>query len=220
MGATVINFSNDNTFSADNTSSLSGTAGTTTSLTDGTSLKVGVSAGKFWDTSVTGSWNNADAITEMNRTLGTSFDTDLSSVLKFAATGANGSHSTLTFSFADNSSINAGDEVVFYFLVSSTVSNYSSFSVSGLEGHTVQWASADGAGYQTDATNASATRLSLIKVTGTVSSSENVAFTSSVAKNGWSMAAYTAVGAVPEPATATLSLLGLGGALTLRRRRA
>lgn len=217
MAATILDFSNNTITGVTDEISLIGTDNSAHTLADGTALSVSVTAGKLWENTITSTWSNQSVANEMNQTLGTSID--LASVSSYVATGAGSSTSRLTFNFTDNDSVNVGDSMVFYFLVSSGANgggNYTNFSCSGLDNISIQWAAYNGDGYQDSATGTGISEASLIKVTGEIATENSVVFSSSVAKNGWAMGAYAVV---PEPATATLSLLGLA-ALMVRRRRA
>lgn len=217
MAATILDFSNNTITGVTDKIGLIGTSNSTHNLADETVLSVSVTGGKLWENSITSTWSNQSVADEMNQTLGTSID--LTSVSSCVATGAGSSTSSLTFNFTGNGSVNVGDSMVFYFLVSSGANgggSYTNFSCSGLDNISIQWAAYNGDGYQNSATGTGIAEASLIKVTGEVSTENSVVFSSTVAKNGWAMGAYAVV---PEPATATLSLLGLA-ALMVRRRRA
>lgn len=189
-------------------------------LKDNTVATMSITGGKFWDYATdTNSWTNTEALTEMNAKLGTTITADDLASFKIDATAAQGSKSTLTLDFSKNTSYSVGSDIAFYLLVATTKdgnnnASYQNFTVSGLTGATVTWASATGDGFNDTAVSAAVANLTMIKVTGKLAQNE-VQFAANASKNGWAMVSYT----VPEPTTATLSLLALAG-LAARRRRA
>ncbi len=168
----------------------------------------------FWKS--TDTWNNTTALTAMNSDLGISATaSDLQTIV---ASGAGGSNATLTLDFT-NSDYSEGDTVTIYLTVGSAVSTVTEVTLTGLDNYTISYATADGDGFSSEATFSEGTgSITLLKVTGTLTSAETVTATTDQEKDGFGFVALSA-SAVPEPATATLGLLALG-ALALRRRRA
>ncbi len=229
QAATIVTFADTNVpeWSTHNIGTLNGypasPGANTTEYTitdDGVKLAMQINAGKLWNyDDATASWSNSAALSGMNATLGTSLSGDDLLNLRYTASGAGGATCHLTYNFGDT--VNVGEKATFYFLVVTSAQAqsipYTNFSVSsGLENSVISVASATGDGFTVGSPNFASNNYGLIKVEGTVSDPSAVKFVSNNAKNGWAMAAYTVV---PEPATASLSLLGLA-ALMMRRRRA
>ena len=81
----------------------------------------------------------------------------------------------------------------------------------------MEWASATGSGFESGSpADVPVANLCMVRVTGELSDSQAVAFAADASKNGWAM---VAAASVPEPTTATLSLLALAGLAARRRRR-
>lgn len=201
---------------------IENTGATTITLTDGSTLALGVtSPTKFWANGdsgkIAGTWTNTAALADMNSTLGTAFtaeDLSTGSSLQYTATGGGGTKSTATltlgdFAFADRS------KITLYITATAREVALGNFTVSGLADQVVTYATNTGDGFTTTATFSSAAKeLTMIKVTGTVTSN-SIVMASTTAKNGWQTISYVVT---PEPATATLSLLALA-ALASRRKR-
>ena len=239
--STILTFDQtDHSFDTDKWS-LNGTPSTagehtaTTTLNDGTGVSFHISNGRIWEKTVlTNEWVNTEAVSFMNSELGTSLTgTDLTSI-KTVASGYFYNRSTLTLDFTDNVSYSNGSEIVFYLLVAtsndSNTAPYKDFSVDGLTNTTVHWANAtDEGGFYDNIQKSMESPVGqqiLVRVQGTLTETQSVTFEADCDKNAWSMAAYNVASAspvvpvipVPEPATATLSLLALAG-LAARRRR-
>ncbi|MCD7798122.1 MAG: PEP-CTERM sorting domain-containing protein [Akkermansiaceae bacterium] len=169
----------------------------------------------FWRS--TDTWNNTTALEAMNSDLGISATTsDLQTII---ASGAQYSNATLTLDFTNSEDYNDGDTVTIYLTVGSAVSTVTGVTLTGLTDYSISYATADGDGFSSEASfSEGADSITLLKVTGTLTSAETVTATTNVTKDGFGFVALSA-SAVPEPATATLGLLALG-ALALRRRRA
>ncbi len=169
----------------------------------------------FWKS--TDTWNNTAALEAMNSDLGISATaSDLQAIV---ASGAYQSNATLTLDFTNSEDYNDGDTVTIYLTVGSAVSTVTGVTLTGLDNYTISYATADGDGFSSESTfSEGAGSITLLKVTGTLTSDETVTATTDQYKDGFGFVALSA-SAVPEPATATLGLLALG-ALALRRRRA
>ena len=97
--------------------------------------------------------------------------------------------------------------------IENAVANYANFTVTGLDDAAVTWATATGNGFDSSVTSVPVANLAMIRVEGTLTEIP-VTFAANAAKNGWAMVSY-----IPEPATATLSLLALPGLAARRRRK-
>ncbi len=162
-------------------------------------------------------WTNSAALAEMNTTLGTNLTLANLDAAPLAYGGGGNAKATLTLTFGDN--CKAGEVFTGYLLVGSQKDTIDNLTLTGLaEGYTMQYATATGDGFSsTAAFTSGAHYTTLVKITGTFADdATTVAFTSTNLKNGFAMAAYKVI---PEPATATLSLLALAGLAARRRRR-
>ncbi|MBR5888818.1 MAG: hypothetical protein IKY92_02100 [Akkermansia sp.] len=204
-----------------------------TTLSDKTVASFNMAYGKLWDYELkTKTWSNTTALDFMNQELGTTLTSSDLTGLKFDASAAGSGTTQLTLNFTDNTNYKNGDSVVFYILVAENshdngTTPYSGFSVTGLDNATIHWANAEENGFY-DASKVAVTgaqsELLMVRVQGSLKDNQSVTFASDNQKNGWAMAAYNtgtanpAVPVIPEPTTATLSLLALCG-LAMRRRR-
>lgn len=162
-------------------------------------------------------WTNSAALNVMNTELGTSLTLANLDAAPLAYAGAGGAKITMTLDF--DSKCKAGETFVGYLLFGSYEKTATNISLTGLsEGYTVEYATAKGSGFSSTASfTEGAHYTTLIKVTGTFANDDaRVTFTSTDAKGGFAMAAYKVV---PEPTTATLSLLALVGLAARRRRK-
>ena len=162
-------------------------------------------------------WSNQQALDEMNATLGTSLTLANLDSAPIAYAGGGGVKPTLKLDYS--AVYTAADPCTIYLLFAGTEGKVNNLSVSGLaDGYTMEYATATGTGYVSTATFADVARITtLVKVTGQLASEDAlVQFTTTDAKSGFGMVAYTLV---PEPATATLSLLALAGLAARRRRK-
>ena len=188
-------------------------------LSDGTVAGMSITSGKFWDyDTTTTSWTNVGALQAMNQKLGTNLTAEDLTSIKIDATAAQSSKSTLTLDFSNNAAYTTGGEIVFYLLVATSTdggntANYANFTVTGLDDAAVTWATATGNGFDSSVTSVPVANLAMIRVEGTLTENP-VTFAANAAKNGWAMVSY-----IPEPATATLSLLALVGLAARRRRK-
>ena len=97
--------------------------------------------------------------------------------------------------------------------IGNAAANYANFTVTGLDDAALTWATATGNGFDSSVTSVPVANLAMIRVEGTLTEIP-VTFAANAAKNGWAMVSY-----IPEPATATLSLLALAGLAARRRRK-
>ncbi len=184
-------------------------------LTDGTDINVNLDASRLWNNAADaqpGEWSNSEALARLNTDLGLSISNANITSLGFVSGGNAGSYTTVNLDFADTL---VGEDMVFYVLATAPNSPLSGVSISGLENASMTWASSTGNGFQEGDLSVSSRTYALVRVEGALTES-TVQISSSTAKTGWAMVAYNIV---PEPATASLSLLGLA-ALMMRRRRA
>ena len=160
-------------------------------------------------------WTNSIALTEMNQTLGTSLTLANLDSAPIAYAGGGGVKPVLTLNFSDAQ--NYGNSCIIYLLVGGTDNEVSSLTLGGLaEGYTMEYATATGSGFSNTASFSDDRLTTLVKITGTFADkTKTVTFQPDSAKSGFAMVAYT----VPEPTTATLSLLALAGLAARRRRR-
>ena len=195
-------------------------------LSDGTSmLLTNNQSCSFWggtaDGTIQGTWTNAEALTEVNAAMGTSYtasDFSSTSTMYYTAPGNGGSRSTLSFDFGDAA---VGSTLTMYVTSTGHSNTLTSFDVTGLADASIAYAANNGNGFSESAVySEGAKTITMFKVTGTITD-EAVALAPGVGvKTGFQTVAYSVVApAVPEPTTATLSLLALAG-LAARRRRA
>lgn len=164
-------------------------------------------------------WTNAAALSDMNTALGTSLTLPNLDALPMTNAGGNSSdEATLTLDFS--SSYKEGDQVTLYLMLGSLNSTYS-VTLGGLKtGYTMQYASAKGDGFDAEGSlTQTARELTLVKVTGSLTTDATVTVVGKESsRNAFGMVAYS-VASVPEPTTATLSLLALAGLAARRRRK-
>ena len=221
----VLNANSQPSWATDNL--LLNNKGTTTFDLRNTSDKITFTAsgGNFWGTLsnqdgvASQNWSNTNALSEMTSTLGISQtlqNADINNLL-YTATGNNNSKSTVTLNL---NSLSAGDQVVFYALITSranALTNSTNFAATGLSNVTYSYATNTGTGFGSTKTFSNGLKdYSLVKIEGTLESGKSVQLSCDVVKNGWGMIAYSAV---PEPSAFGL-LAGLGAlALVGARRR-
>ncbi len=183
----------------------------------GVSGSVTTTDGVFYKRPTDGyTWSNTAALEAMNEDLGIS--AAAADLQYIANPGGSTSQTTLTLDFT-NSDYSDGDTVTIYLTVGSMSGTLSNVTLTGLTDYTISYAVGDGEGFsETASFSEGAGSITLLKVTGTLTSAQTVTATGDQTKTGFGFVALSA-SAVPEPATATLGLLALG-ALALRRRRA
>lgn len=163
-------------------------------------------------------WTNAAALSDMNTALGTSLTLPNLDALPMTNAGGNSwDEATLTIDFS--SSYKEGDQVTLYLMLGSMNNSYS-VTLGGLKtGYTMKYASAKGNGFDATELTQTARELTLVKVTGSLTKAATVTVEGDASsRNAFGMVAYS-VASVPEPTTATLSLLALAGLAARRRRK-
>lgn len=215
---------------------------TTYELQNGATVTLTPSQGNLWagstDGSVEKTWGNAAAITAMNTALGltdtngfTADDFSTGSGIYYTATGNGGSSSTLTLNLGETAKV--GDTITLFVTAASRQQHTAGFSITGLgDDITLSYAGLNGNGF-TAASGSSVSysgdlaanwspnteSVQIFQVTGTLASTTLTMSQPGTAKNGWQTLSYVVTPAVPEPTTATLSLLALAGLAARRRRR-
>ena len=211
---------------------------TTYTLQNGATVTLTPSSGNLWagstDGAVDKTWGNDAAITAINTALGltangfTAADFSTGSGIYYTASGDSGSTSTLTLNLGETAKV--GDTITLFVPAASRAQHTAGFSITGigdditlsyagLNGNGFTAASGSSVSYSADlASNWSPNTASvqIFQVTGTLTSTTLTMGQQGTAKNGWQTLSYVVV---PEPTTATLSLLALCG-LAARRRSA
>lgn len=195
-------------------------SGLSKTLTDGHSFTLTGSGGNFWSTSengyINGTWSNTAALNDLNTTLGVAYTAaDFSSGSKMYAIADShaGSGTALTFNFSEAV---IGNTITMYAMVTARTGALTGFTVTGLENQTVTYATNSGNGFSDTAVfSANERELTMVKITGVITEDSLVLTPAAGKKSGFQSVAYQII---PEPATATLSLLALCG-LAARRRR-
>lgn len=181
-------------------------------------LKIVKSAGNFFNTTLAtvtpgeddpayyAYYQNKAAVTDLVNTLG-SFD--YGALSSYMAPGAGGS----TTSSIQLGGLTVGDTVTFYMFVSSTAAPPSATTVTGGTG-SFEYAATDGSGFSSTPSFTNG-KLTLVKWTG-VATADTLDFRLGGQKAGVAAMAFSIV---PEPAAASMGILGLA-AMMVRRRRA
>lgn len=181
-------------------------------------LKIVKSSGNFFNTNLStvtpgegdpayyAYYQNTAAMTDLVSTLG-SFD--YGALSSYMAPGAGGS----TTSSIQLGGLTVGNTVTFYMFVSSTATAPGATTVTGGTG-TFEYAATDGTGFSSSPSFANG-KLTLVKWTGKATA-DTLDFRIGGGKAGVAAMAFSVV---PEPASASMGLLGLA-ALMLRRRKA
>lgn len=194
--------------------------GVSDKLTDGHSFTLTGLGGAFWSTSkdgyIEGTWSNTAALIDLNTTLGVAYtaaDFSSGSNMYAIADGNSGSGTVLTFNFSEAV---IGNTITMYAMVTARAGALTGFTVTGLDNQTVTYATNGGNGFSDTAVfSAKARELTMVKITGVITEEYLVLTPAEGKKSGFQSVAYQII---PEPATATLSLLALCG-LAARRRR-
>ncbi len=181
---------------------------------DGVRVTYKWSSGTLLVTNPTKTWTNTGALEDLNETMGLNLTADFLSAMDFIGTQNSGSNTTLTLNFKGMSKdVDLSSSMTFYVFATSVKGSAGDLVVSGLDGYTVTSAAADkGDGF--DNQKGGYGSFTLYKVTGTLTKDKTVTIGTTGEKNSFSLVSYL----VPEPSTATLSLLALAG-LAARRRR-
>ena len=212
---------------------------TTYTLKNGATVTLTPSGGNLWagstDGAVDKTWGNAAAITAMNTALGltatngfTAADFSVGSGIYYTASGNGGSTSTLTLNLGETAKV--GDTITLFVTAACHVQHTAGFSITGLgDDITLSYAGLNGNGFTAASGSSVSYNANLasnwspnthsvqsFKVTGTLTSTTLTMDQQGTKKNGWQTLSYVVV---PEPTTATLSLLALCGLAARRRRR-
>lgn len=186
----------------------------------GVTLTMVHSAGRTFVTALDGDWSNEAALAIYNNATGNSLTKTQIAAGTVSAPAAGSSHETITLNFSGSENYQAGQEItIFAFAgvrnVDNNGDNLYSFTITGLaEGFTVSTASATGNGF--DNTFSTKGGVTIAKISGVLTEDRTVTIVGNGNKTGF--AAITVM-PVPEPATATLSLLALVGMAARRRRK-
>lgn len=177
-----------------------------TAMPDGTKLTVNWDNGYKTSTfNPSDNWTNTEALSELNSTMGLSLTPDNINSLSFV--GAASATTSITFDFSNTS---IGPDVGFYIFATSTKGAVSGFDIEGMDVYYTATAADDlGSGF--DNKKGGYQSITLFKIHGALGDSRKVTIsTRDGNKAMFSMVSYSTV---PEPATATLSLLALAGLL-------
>ncbi len=164
-------------------------------------------------------WTNTSALNAMNSELGTSFTA--AQLQHYACVGA-GEEAKLTLTFTGADYV-VGQEVIIYTTVGSRTVDLStttgSLVITGLGSTSYTLASHSGSGF--DGTYSDGVKATtLVKITGTITADPVTLVFDGANHSGFGMVAVGMnVKSMPEPATATLSLLALAGLAARRRRK-
>lgn len=186
----------------------------------GVTLTMVHSKGRTFVADITDNWSNVAALTIYNNATGNSLTSTQITAGTISAPGAGGSFETITLDFSNSESYQAGQQItIFAFAgirnIDSSGANLSSFTITGLgDGFSVSTASATGNGF--DDTYRAKGGVTIAKISGVLTDARTVTI-----KGNGDKAGFTAVTVmpVPEPTTATLSLLALAGLAARRRRK-
>lgn len=146
---------------------------------------------------INGTWTNDDAINTINKSLGLTGDSALTSATFRTGsscyyTAAGSSTSTLTVRLSPNVVI--GSEITFFVAATARGGKLTNFSSSGLQGGSTSHAVNSGSGFVEDddsfSEGNSGGAITFIQYTGTVGEDRTVTFSSTTNKNGWQMLAY------------------------------
>lgn len=166
------------------------TSGANITLGTADVLTMTLSGGKSWKIgSENDDWTNTGALDVMNKDLGTSLTADDINAYAPVSSGQGGSWTDLTL---DINGQEAGAGIIIYTLGTSAANTMAKFAVTGLaEGYTVEYATADGSGFVSDATyTEGALNYTLIKITGSLTDADIVLSARGGNKNAWGMLAY------------------------------
>ena len=192
-------------------------------LSSGITWDMKQSTGKTWIVDLDDNWSNQKALDLYNDSTGNSLTTTQITAGTLSASAAGGSKETITLNFENAASYATGDAITIFAFVGVNPSGHSEYQLTGMtitglnEGYTVNVASNTGYGFDNTYSSA-ASSLSLVCISGTLSGN-SVTIMPTGNKTGFAAVTVmhgTAI--IPEPATATLSLLALAG-LAARRRR-
>ena len=185
----------------------------------GITCKMVHSNGRTSASDLTDNWTNQAALDFYNQATGNSLTSTQITDGTMSHSKMGGAYETLTLNFSNSADYQAGQSIsIFAFVGSSNVDSQggtlTSITITGLEeGYRTTIASATGTGFAS--TYSEAGEVSIIHIEGQLTSDRLVTLKPTGGKPGF---AAVTVMPIPEPATATLSLLALAG-LAARRRR-
>ena len=218
-GAQTVSFDTDATWPTNILSANGQAAGTDISYTlaDNSVLSVAISGGKFWSNENHATeWANENTIVfnEILNFIG--LDSMFSLALDGAAAG--GQYDTTSYTLNLSDSYKAGDTFTLYlgFYGQTSAGKVDNFTYSGLTNCVLSYSKTGGTGWSANPTYSAAGYLTFVKIEGTVSEAP-ITFSATGGKASLAFMAYS--DAIPEPATATLSVLALAGLAARRRRK-
>lgn len=218
-GAQSVTFDSDAQWTTNNLTANGQAAGTDISFTlaDDSVLSVTMSEGRLWENknhATTWTGENTIVFSEILSFVGLNSMFDLA--LDGAATGSETGVTSYTLKLSD--SYKVGDSFTLYlgFYAQTNFGKISGFNFDGLTDATYSYSKTGGSGWSSSPTYSATSYLTFMKIEGKVSESP-ITFSATGGKASLSFMAYS--DAIPEPATATLSLLALAGLAARRRRK-
>ncbi len=164
-------------------------------------------------------WTNEAALNELNSATGLTLTMEELNDMTFVGCQVSNTDTSLTLDFSNVSAvIDVSSPLTIYVFACSALGG-GELEVAGLDDYSVSIARPDGKGFNAS-TAAGYNSFSLFKVTGTLQEDKSVELNTSKKKDHFAKVSYIVpvLDSVPEPTTATLSLLALAG-LAARRRR-
>lgn len=216
-GAQSVTFDPEAQWTTNNLTANGQAAGTDISFTlaDDSVLSVTMSASKFWlNSNHATEWADENTIvfTEILNFVGLNSMFDLA--LHGAAAG--GQYDTTSYTLKLSDSYKTGDSFTLYLAFYAQTGKVSNFTCSGLTDAIYSYSRTGGSGWSSSPTYSATSYLTFMKIEGKVSESP-ITFSATGGKASLSFMAYS--DAIPEPTTATLSLLALAGLAARRRRK-
>lgn len=195
------------------------------STSDGVSVKLnwtsesGYGLSKYKPNGGWKEWTNTLALEELNIATGQNLTAEEMNAKYFIGCTGSGADTYLTLDFSGvDADIDLSNSLTIYVLATSAMGAGNPV-VTGLDNYSVKIATPDGNGFNSSKPGGYGS-YSLFKVTGNLQEDMAVTFTTNKYKDVFAMVSYVVpvLDSVPEPTTATLSLLALAG-LAVRRRR-